>query len=139
MLKTRKTEKWGLEKSSPTRGNVNHSMKWVLEDKLVYLMGFAWNYTENCQTDARFTRLKILIATFEDTSNISYKIKFKTYLFENKASDIIIVRENGERYVLDKDFNQIHETAHKRNVEKKIAERKTVPINKWQSSVGFEE
>ena len=65
-------------------------------------------------------------------------MKFKTYLFENNASDIIIVRENGERYVLDKDFNQIHETAHKRNVEKKIAERKTVTINKWQSSVGFE-
>ena len=101
--------------------------------KLVCLMGFGWNYTENFQTDARFTRLKILIATFEDTPNISYIIKFKTYLFENKASDIIIVRENGERYVLDKDFNQIHETDHKRNVQKKIAERKTVT-----SSVGFE-
>ena len=71
-------EKWGLEKSSPIKGKVDHTMKWVLEDKLVYLMGFGWNYTENFQADARFTGLKILIAKFEDTSNISNFIKFKT-------------------------------------------------------------
>ena len=33
-------EKGGLEKSSPIKGKINHTMKWILEDKLVFLMGF---------------------------------------------------------------------------------------------------
>ena len=66
----KEAEKSAIDKSGPKEGELIHHMKWVQDSKKIFLQGMGWNFSRNLRTDARFTKLKIILAEFEDNTQL---------------------------------------------------------------------
>ena len=61
---------------------------------------------------------------FEDPTQLSQNVKFKTFDFKTRATEIVVVNEHGVRFVLNSDLKWINEAVHKENVKTAIADQK---------------
>ena len=76
-----------------------------------------------------FTKLIIKMGTFEELLRMEDDLKFKTYEFVTKATELILIDPGQVRWVLNKSLKWIDENKHKAKVELIIENRKKPHVN----------
>ena len=77
----REGDKNNESKIGPIAAEMTHQMRWIQEHRQVSLVGYGWNYYENLESNPRFSKMTILMARFEDNTQLSSSIKIQEAYF----------------------------------------------------------
>ena len=117
-------EKSAINKSNPKKGELIHNMQFNQENKTIFLQGLGWNFPHNLRTGERYSKLKIAIGEFDDDSQLSSSVKFKTHIFETPWFDVVLLNEHGMKFMFKKDLSLMNEKVLNEEVKKRLESRK---------------